>query len=106
MLIHVQFLWNHANILLASVILVVIVKAITVTGVVKVFAYSFRTSFSVGNIDSALLIQHILNIKSKFVFLDPTLLFQFVPIIGGSFVGTDWRICICTIEPCFKSSSC
>ncbi|KAG0501211.1 hypothetical protein HPP92_001283 [Vanilla planifolia] len=48
MLIHVQFLWNHADILLASVILVVIVKTIIVTGVVKVFAYSFRTSFSVG----------------------------------------------------------
>lgn len=48
MLIHVQFLWNHVDILLASVILVVIVKAVIVTGVIKAFGYSFRTSFSVG----------------------------------------------------------
>ncbi|KAG0496763.1 hypothetical protein HPP92_001454 [Vanilla planifolia] len=55
MLIHVQFLWNHADILLASVILVVIVKTIIVTGVVKVFAYSFRTSFSIGEFAFVLL---------------------------------------------------
>ncbi|KMZ57536.1 K(+) efflux antiporter [Zostera marina] len=48
MLIHVQFLWNHVDILLASVILVVIVKTVVTTTVVKVFGYSMRTSLIVG----------------------------------------------------------
>ncbi|XP_020572862.1 K(+) efflux antiporter 5 isoform X2 [Phalaenopsis equestris] len=48
MLIHVQFLWNHVDILFASVILVVIVKTIVVTGVIRAFGYNFRTSFAVG----------------------------------------------------------
>ncbi|CAL9163370.1 unnamed protein product [Musa hybrid cultivar] len=48
MLIHVQFLWNHVDILLASVILVVIVKTVVVTIVVKAFGYSIRTAFLVG----------------------------------------------------------
>ncbi|PKA61623.1 K(+) efflux antiporter 5 [Apostasia shenzhenica] len=48
MLIHVQFLWNHVDILLASVMLVVIVKTLIITGVIKSFGYSFRTSFAVG----------------------------------------------------------
>lgn len=47
MLIHVQFLWNHVDILLASVILVVIVKTVVVTIVVKAFGYSIRTAFLV-----------------------------------------------------------
>ncbi|XP_066306352.1 K(+) efflux antiporter 5-like isoform X1 [Miscanthus floridulus] len=48
MLIHVKFLWNHVDILLAAVILVIIVKSIVVTIVVKVFGYSIRTAFVVG----------------------------------------------------------
>lgn len=48
MLIHVQFLWNHVDILLASVILVVILKTIIVTGVIRAFGYNFKTSFAVG----------------------------------------------------------
>ncbi|XP_020697828.1 K(+) efflux antiporter 5 isoform X1 [Dendrobium catenatum] len=48
MLIHVQFLWNHVDILFASVILVVIVKTIIVTGVIRAFGYNFRTSIAVG----------------------------------------------------------
>jgi len=48
MLIHVQFLWNHMDILLASVILVIIAKTIVVTVVVKGFGYSIRTAFFVG----------------------------------------------------------
>ncbi|XP_015691235.2 K(+) efflux antiporter 5 isoform X1 [Oryza brachyantha] len=48
MLIHVKFLWNHVDILLAAVILVVIVKSIVVTVVVKAFGYSIRTAFVVG----------------------------------------------------------
>lgn len=48
MLIHVKFLWNHVDILLAAVILVIIVKSIVVTIVVKAFGYSIRTAFVVG----------------------------------------------------------
>ncbi|EEC74434.1 hypothetical protein OsI_09822 [Oryza sativa Indica Group] len=48
MLIHVKFLWNHVDILLAAVILVIIVKSVVVTVVVKAFGYSIRTAFVVG----------------------------------------------------------
>ncbi|XP_077235589.1 K+ efflux antiporter 5 isoform X2 [Tasmannia lanceolata] len=48
MLIHVQFLWSHVDILLASVILVIVVKTAVTTIVVKAFGYSIRTSFLVG----------------------------------------------------------
>ncbi|XP_057473745.1 K(+) efflux antiporter 5-like isoform X2 [Actinidia eriantha] len=48
MLIHVQFLWTHVDILLASVILVVVVKTTFAAIVTKVFGYSAKTSFLVG----------------------------------------------------------
>jgi predicted Kef-type K+ transport protein len=48
MLIHVQFLWNHVDILLAAVILVIIIKTIVVVTVVKGFGYSNKTSLLVG----------------------------------------------------------
>ncbi|OAY64883.1 K(+) efflux antiporter 4-like isoform X1 [Ananas comosus] len=48
MLIHVHFLWNHVDILLASVILVIIIKTVVVTIVVKGFGYSHKTSLLVG----------------------------------------------------------
>ncbi|KAL5570051.1 hypothetical protein UlMin_026626 [Ulmus minor] len=48
MLIHVHFLWSHVDILLASVILVIVVKTAVVTIVTKAFRYSIRTSFIVG----------------------------------------------------------
>ncbi|KAF5190741.1 Glutathione-regulated potassium-efflux system protein [Thalictrum thalictroides] len=48
MLIHVHFLWNHVDILLASVILVIIVKTIVITAVVKGFRYNNKTSLLVG----------------------------------------------------------
>ncbi|XP_031494029.1 K(+) efflux antiporter 4-like [Nymphaea colorata] len=48
MLIHVQFLWNHVDILLAAVILVIIIKTVVVALVVKGFGYSNRTAFLVG----------------------------------------------------------
>ncbi|KAK9291516.1 hypothetical protein L1049_019464 [Liquidambar formosana] len=48
MLIHVQFLWTHVDILLASVILVVVVKTAVAAIVTKAFGYSIRTSFLVG----------------------------------------------------------
>ncbi|CAL5440797.1 unnamed protein product [Camellia sinensis] len=48
MLIHVHFLWNHVDILLASVLLVIIVKTIVITIVVKGFGYNYKTSLLVG----------------------------------------------------------
>nr|ABK93104.1 unknown [Populus trichocarpa] len=48
MLIHVHFLWNHVDILLASVILVIAVKTTIAAAVTKAFGYSIRTSFHVG----------------------------------------------------------
>ncbi|CAI9093663.1 OLC1v1029220C1 [Oldenlandia corymbosa var. corymbosa] len=48
MLIHVHFLWNHIDILLASVILVVIVKTVVISTVVKGFGYNNKTSVLVG----------------------------------------------------------
>ncbi|KAM6587526.1 hypothetical protein CsatA_010131 [Cannabis sativa] len=48
MLIHVHFLWSHVDILLASVILVIVIKTAVVTIVTKAFRYSIKTSFIVG----------------------------------------------------------
>ncbi|GJU67187.1 K(+) efflux antiporter 6 [Tanacetum coccineum] len=48
MLIHVHFLWNHIDILLASVLLVVIAKTIVISLVVKGFGYNNKTSILVG----------------------------------------------------------
>ncbi|CAN1842608.1 K(+) efflux antiporter 5 [Linum perenne] len=47
MLIHVQFLWLHVDILLASVILVIVVKTTVAVVVIKSFGYGIRTSFHV-----------------------------------------------------------
>ncbi|XP_057424049.1 K(+) efflux antiporter 6 isoform X1 [Lotus japonicus] len=48
MLIHVHFLWNHVDILVASVILVVVIKTIIIASVVKGFGYNNKTSVLVG----------------------------------------------------------
>lgn len=48
MLIHVHFLWTHVDILLASVILVVVVKTTVAAMITKAFRYGTRTSFLVG----------------------------------------------------------
>lgn len=48
MLIHVHFLWSHVDILLASVILVIVIKTAVGTIVTKAFRYSAKTSFLVG----------------------------------------------------------
>ncbi|KAJ7966443.1 K(+) efflux antiporter [Quillaja saponaria] len=47
MLIHVQFLWNHVDILLASVILVFVLKTTIIATVVKGFGYNNKTSILV-----------------------------------------------------------
>ncbi|PRQ46815.1 putative cation/H+ exchanger [Rosa chinensis] len=48
MLIDVHFLWNHVDILLAAVTLVIIVKTVVVATVVKGFGYNNKTSLLVG----------------------------------------------------------
>ncbi|XP_021608686.1 K(+) efflux antiporter 4 isoform X1 [Manihot esculenta] len=48
MLIHVHFLWNHVDILLAAVLLVIIIKTAVVATVVKAFRYNNKTSLLVG----------------------------------------------------------
>ncbi|CAL5424994.1 unnamed protein product [Camellia sinensis] len=48
MLIRVHFLRNHVDTLLASVLLVIIVKTIVITIVVKGFGYNYKTSLLVG----------------------------------------------------------
>ncbi|KAL6585838.1 K(+) efflux antiporter 4 [Orobanche minor] len=48
MLIHVQFLWNHVDILVAAVILVIVIKTVVVTLVVRGFRYNNKTSLLVG----------------------------------------------------------
>ena len=47
MLIHVKFLWNHIDILLAAVILVVVIKTFVVATVVKGFGYTNKTALLV-----------------------------------------------------------
>jgi Kef-type K+ transport system membrane component KefB len=48
MLINIQFLWNHMDILLASLILIIAAKTTVVSAVVRAFGYSTQTSFFVG----------------------------------------------------------
>ncbi|XP_042032852.1 K(+) efflux antiporter 5-like [Salvia splendens] len=48
MLIHVQFLWAHVDILLVSVILVVVVKTTVAAGITKAFGYNLKASIVVG----------------------------------------------------------
>ncbi|XP_042034511.1 K(+) efflux antiporter 5-like [Salvia splendens] len=48
MLIHVQFLWAHVDILLVSVILVVVVKTTVAAGITKAFGYNLKASLVVG----------------------------------------------------------
>ncbi|KVI04506.1 Cation/H+ exchanger [Cynara cardunculus var. scolymus] len=48
MLIHVHFLWTHVDILLASVILVIVVKTTVSALITKAFGYGVKTSFLVG----------------------------------------------------------
>ncbi|PHT58554.1 K(+) efflux antiporter 4 [Capsicum baccatum] len=48
MLIHVHFLWNHIDILVAAVILVIVIKTIVVAAVVKGFGYTNKAAILVG----------------------------------------------------------
>ncbi|KAJ4888934.1 K(+) efflux antiporter 4 [Raphanus sativus] len=48
MLIHMHFLWNHVDILVAAVLLVIVIKTVVVAIVVKVFGYNNKTAVLVG----------------------------------------------------------
>ncbi|XP_039007430.1 K(+) efflux antiporter 5-like [Hibiscus syriacus] len=48
MLVHVHFLWNHVDVLLVAVTLVIVVKTAVATVVAKCFEYDVRTSFHIG----------------------------------------------------------
>ena len=50
MLINVQFLWAHMDILLASLILVITSKTIVVAVVVRAFGYSSKNAFLVSTL--------------------------------------------------------
>lgn len=65
MLINVHFLWTHVDILLASVILVIIIKTTIVTTVVKGFGYNNKTALLVKDSFS----NYILVINFSFVVL-------------------------------------
>jgi predicted Kef-type K+ transport protein len=43
-----HFLWNHVDILLAAVLLVIVIKTVVVAIVVKVFGYNNKTAVLVG----------------------------------------------------------
>lgn len=94
MLIHVHFLWNHVDILLAAVILVIIVKTLVVAVVVKGFGYSNKT---------ALLVRVQWTHKKCFLL---EILSNKWPIllIGWDVLGTNWGVCVCSFESCFKPS--
>lgn len=100
MLINVQFLLSHMDILLASVILVIIAKTLVVTLVVRVFGYSIKNSFfvgmslaQIGEFAFVLLSRasnmHLVENKMYLLLLGTTalslvttpLLFKFIPII-------------------------
>jgi Kef-type K+ transport system membrane component KefB len=99
MLIHIKFLWNHVDILLAAVILVIIVKSIVVTVVVKAFGYGIRTAFVVSITTVVVVYQYfaVMNVFSLLLFLSHP---------GCPLLSSDWRVCFCALEPCFPSSPC
>lgn len=55
MLINVQFLWAHVDILLASVILVIVIKTTVSAVITKAFGYNLKTSLIVSLTFSLLL---------------------------------------------------
>ena len=93
MLIHVHFLWNHVDILLAAVILVIIVKTIVVAIVVKGFGYNNKTSLLVRFSKAAI-------IRDLDHFIDRGTL-GYVICVGWDVSGTNWGICFCSSEPRF-----
>lgn len=96
MLIHVHFLWNHVDILLAAVILVIIIKTVVVATVVKGFGYNNKTSLLVRF--QKLLLQLKMHIEKYFI--DGGSL-GYVICVGWNVSGPNWGIRFCSFEPCF-----
>lgn len=89
MMIHVQFLWNHVDILLASVILVVIIKTTVIASVVKGFGYNNKTAVLV----RSYLIAYWLCCFRFGLLLRNTSIFKSV---GWDVSGTNRGICFCS----------
>lgn len=96
MLIHVQFLWNHVDILLASVILVIIVKTVVISTVVKGFRYNNKTSLLVR------LLWHWFVTCTNMINGWHLVLSS---CIGGDVSGTNRGVCFCSSQSCIKPSS-
>lgn len=98
MLIHIHFLWNHVDILLAAVILVIIIKTVVVAAVVKGFGYNNKTALLVRLYQIAFpsLICFTLGIGHI-----PCPALTNLSSVGGNVSGTDWGICFCPSQSCF-----
>lgn len=83
MLIHAHFLWNHIDILLAAVILVIIVKTAVVSLVVKGFGYTNKTSVLVSTCLVLILMFSLIFFTSKsWLYV----------CIGWDVASTNWRV--------------
>lgn len=87
-----HFLWNHVDILLAAVLLVIVIKTVVVAIVVKVFGYNNKTAVLVRSeppfFSHFHIIQNFLVEKGLTVFLS----------IGWNVPCTDWGICFCSAK--------
>jgi Kef-type K+ transport system membrane component KefB len=88
MLVNVHFLWTHVDILLASVILVIIIKTTIVTTVVKGFGYNNKTALLVTYSDSNYLYD-LSCLLSCFTILSQI-------DAGWNISGSDRGVCLCT----------
>uniref|UniRef100_M4FD39 Cation/H+ exchanger transmembrane domain-containing protein n=1 Tax=Brassica campestris TaxID=3711 RepID=M4FD39_BRACM len=71
MLIHMHFLWNHVDILVAAVLLVIVIKTVVVAIVVKVFGYNNKTAVLVRSepfLFAFTLLQTLLLVRALTVF--------------------------------------
>jgi hypothetical protein len=95
------------DILLASVILVIVVKTTIAAAVTKAFGYSIRTSFLVSwlamFVDKKKRQLYLKLLSLSFFFPEQKLMYYDV---GWSITCSNWRICFCSPKSCLKSSSC
>jgi Kef-type K+ transport system membrane component KefB len=66
MLINIQFLWAHMDILVASLVLVIVSKTIVVTVVVRAFGYSMKNAFLVSSFCLSVNLFLVLHIQSGY----------------------------------------
>jgi Kef-type K+ transport system membrane component KefB len=66
MLINIQFLWAHMDILVASLVLVIVSKTIVVTVVVRAFGYSMKNAFLVISFCFSVNLFLVLHIQSAY----------------------------------------